>query len=302
MEWTLNPGDYIVRKELHDQYGGGREGGISPSSKTPNIFLFTDPPVGRLHGYFDGWGVDGKFHYSGEGQKGDQRMVRGNSAVRDHQLKGRSLRLLRGSGGSVEYLGEFALEPSQPWYESEAPESGHSDVIRKVIVFRLAPIGEVIHDPSDVLPPPVEESVTLVRVEDLNTETFAINPSAQPKEGERREQRLVLEYKTFMEQKGSVIRRMRCRPAGEAKPIFSDVYDEVRRNLIEAKGTVTREAIRMAIGQLADYSRFLESVAKAALLPERPRKDLETLLESQGISTIWQTDIGFEDNAGGIFT
>jgi hypothetical protein len=202
----------------------------------------------------------------------------------------------------VEYLGEFVNAPTQPWYESEAPESGRSDVIRKVIVFRLAPVGVVLQDPSDLLPSPVDESVALVPVEDLNTETFAINPSAQPREGERREQRLVKAYKAFLEGHGSIVSRMRCRPSGEAKPIFSDLYDETRHNLIEAKGTVTREAVRMAIGQLADYSRFLEVEARAVLLPERPRVDLETLLQSQGISTIWQTDDGFEDNAGGVFT
>lgn len=291
-----------MRKTLHDEYGGGREGGISPSARTPNIFLFTDPPVGRLHGYFDGWGVDGYFHYSGEGQKGDQRMVRGNRAVRDHLADGRSLRLFRGSGGPVEYLGEFTTAPTEPWYESEAPESGQSEVIRKVIVFRLSAVGDVVHDPSDAIPPPVDNSVAFVPVEELNTETFAINPSAQPREGERREQRLVQTYKAFIEHQGSIVSRMRCRPDGEAKPIFSDLYDETRHNLIEAKGTVTREAVRMAIGQLADYSRFLEVNARAALFPEQPRSDLESLLSSQGVGTIWQTDDGFEDNAGGVFT
>ena len=39
--------------------------------------------------------------------------------------------------------------------------------------------------------------------------------------------------------------------------MFSDVYDVTRNNLLEAKGTVTREAIRMAIGQVADYRRFI---------------------------------------------
>lgn len=302
MQWTLDPGDFVVRKNLHDEFGGPREGGISPSARTPNIFLFTDPPVGRLHGYFDGWGLDGYFHYSGEGQRGDQRMVRGNKAVRDQGIDGRSLRLFRGSGGAVEHLGEFVNAPNRPWYESEAPESGNSDVIRKVIVFRLAAVGNVLQDPEDVLPPTVDEKVALVPVEDLNTETFAINPSAQPREAERREQRLVMVYKAYLEDQGSIISRMRCRPSGEAKPIFSDLYDETRLNLIEAKGTVTREAVRMAIGQLADYSRFLKVNARAVLLPERPREDLETLLHLQGISTIWQTDDGFEDNAGGIFT
>jgi hypothetical protein len=40
------------------------------------------------------------------------------------------------------------------------------------------------------------------------------------------------------------------------RTLNSDVYDATRRNLVEAKGTGTREAVRMAIGQLADYGRF----------------------------------------------
>lgn len=62
--------------------------------------------------------------------------------------------------------------------------------------------------------------------------------------------------------------------------------------------------IRMAIGQLADYSRFFEPKPRlAVLLPTRPRKDLEALLTSQGIDAVWRTeDGGFEDNAAGAFT
>jgi hypothetical protein len=89
-----------------------------------------------------------------------------------------------------------------------------------------------------------------------------------------------------------------------SKPLLSDVYDEARQNLIEAKGTGSRDAVRMAIGQLADYGRFTPAdTVTAVLLPERPREDLEALLESQGIACIWQLGPSrFADNAEGRFT
>jgi hypothetical protein len=83
------------------------------------------------------------------------------------------------------------------------------------------------------------------------------------------------------------------RPEGEAKPMFSDVYDATRNNLLEAKGTVTREAIRMAIGQLADYRRFIEPRPSCGvLLPERPRADLVMLLTTEGLAIVWPVEDG----------
>jgi len=87
-------------------------------------------------------------------------------------------------------------------------------------------------------------------------------------------------------------------PPGEAKPIFSDLYDRTTRTLVEAKGTVERGAIRMAIGQLADYARFVEGGAeRAVLLPSRPRADLLELLSSEGITTIWPERDGYATSA-----
>ena len=54
----------------------------------------------------------------------------------------------------------------------------------------------------------------------------------------------------------------------------------------EAKGTVTREAIRMAVGQLLDYSRFVDQAKLAVLLPEVPREDLLSFLRNHSIAVI----------------
>jgi hypothetical protein len=49
---------------------------------------------------------------------------------------------------------------------------------------------------------------------------------------------------------------------------------------------VTREAIRMAVGQLLDYSHFVDQSKLAVLLPEVPRRDLLNFLHSHSIAVI----------------
>jgi hypothetical protein len=76
-------------------------------------------------------------------------------------------------------------------------------------------------------------------------------------------------------------------PDGERKPLFADLLDETDDVLYEAKGSVTRDNVRMAMGQLADYGRFRRSARRVILLPERPRADLTALALTQDIDTAW---------------
>ena len=139
--WTIEPGAAIRRVELHDEFGGGRQGGIAPSRRSPNVLIFSDPGVGEQHGYLDRW-VDDEYHYVGEGQIGPQSMDRGNAAILNHVADGRALRLFWGVRGTVEYAGEFELADPNPWFVARAKETG-SDRQRDVITFRLVPRGEV---------------------------------------------------------------------------------------------------------------------------------------------------------------
>lgn len=137
-EWNLTSGDTIRRVDLHDRYGGNRQGGISPSAMTPHVMIFSEAASGQRHGYFDRWDEDGVFHYTGEGQGGDQRMQRGNAAILNHRQNGKALRVFQGVGGVVRYLGEFELlDPA--WYTARAPETGNGPM-RDVFIFRLRPI------------------------------------------------------------------------------------------------------------------------------------------------------------------
>jgi hypothetical protein len=282
-----------VSHHLHDR----REGSDLLAGARTSC-LFTDPATGRRHGYFDGWDQDGVYHYYGEGQLGDQRMISGNGSVLNHEKEGRTLRLFEGSRAQVTYMGEFELDPAEPWYETDAPETGNGP-IRKVIVFRLRPVDVSPKVGKAPLPAPVEADVVdIVPVEEQYTERAFVNPSQEQHEAERREAKLVLALRDHLWDMGHEVGRLKIIPAGEAKPLFADLYDQTADVLVEAKGSVAREAVRIALGELADYGRFRPEAARVILLPECPRKDLITLINSQGITAVWPDDGRYKAEPG----
>ncbi|QPP08336.1 restriction endonuclease [Streptomyces bathyalis] len=294
-EWTLKPGDAIERKQLHSKFGGRTQGGIGPSAKTPNVFVFTDPVAGEKHGYYDDWMPDGRFHYSGEGQYGDQRMLSGNASILNHEAEGRALRVFRGARGTITYRGEFVVDQKNPWYEADAPETNDGP-LRKVIVFRLKPIDAEPGQPATKLGRLLESSphsVDELPLERNETEKSFVNPNREPYEAERKEARLVKEFADYLTSTGYTSCRHRMLPSGESRPLFTDLYCKGLGLLVESKGSVTRENIRMALGQLADYSRFVEHTTRAILVPSKPREDLLALAESQECAVLWPEGKGF---------
>jgi hypothetical protein len=121
------------------------------------------------------------------------------------------------------------------------------------------------------------------------TESAFVAPSCQEYEAERREQTLVLAFRDHLEAQGHEVSRLKIVPRGEAKPLFCDLIDRTTNTLYEAKGTVERGAIRMAIGQFMDYARFLSpQPRRAVLLPAQPRQDLLDLLDDVGVEVVWR--------------
>lgn len=291
---NLVPGEKIMRRQLHEALGGQTQSGISPSSKSPVVMIFSDPASGEQYGYFDGWHEDGLFHYSGEGQAGDQVMKRGNKAIHEHQVMGRELHIFLGGGKGkpVTYAGQFEYVDH---YETDAPEI-NGGPLRSVIMFRLRPIEAMSCRSVSAMSPVEETSAVKVPVEEHLTEKMVLEPAREPVEAERREAVLVQQYKRYAEAQQRTLVRFRIQPKGEAKPLFTDLFDEGSNLLIEAKGTVTREAIRMALGQLLDYARFITPTPRMAVLVPSPlREDLQQLLKQNGVGIIEQTGEGFSE-------
>jgi hypothetical protein len=97
---------YNRRADIHARYGGNWQGGICPSGNYPYIFIFTGKS-GHQHGYQDGWDNENIFSYTGEGQVGDMKFVKGNLALRDHLRNGKRVFLFENvSKGLVRFISE----------------------------------------------------------------------------------------------------------------------------------------------------------------------------------------------------
>jgi 5-methylcytosine-specific restriction protein A len=138
------PGHEYVRASLHDELGGQRFGGISTPSAFPLVLIFTGEQ-GALYGYHDGFQDSGTFLYTGEGQVGDMRMIKGNLAIKNHQVLGKEIHLFEYiRTGSVQYIG-------QAYYLDDFTRDGEdrNGDLRSVIVFELA-----VDTPSIGVPDP----------------------------------------------------------------------------------------------------------------------------------------------------
>jgi len=245
-----------------------------------------DKKRGAANGYiYDGEHKDGTLHYTGEGRYGDQRMVQGNRAIRDHRKEGRALHVFDVEKGVARHLGEFEYVRD---YDADAPPRGGGED-RKVIVFVLRRLSG-----TTTLPPaPVDLDksgpwVKETKVEQHRT-TGEFEVKANPYKAKRREQKLVTDYEAWLLAAGHEVCSLILHAKGEAAAIRCDLFDKTARAIVEAKSSVARPAIRMAIGQLADYARLMKKPPKAKLIlvPEKPRPDLLALAKSQGIGVTW---------------
>jgi len=116
----------------------------------------------------------------------------------------------------------------------------------------------------------------------------------------RLEAKLVLAYQKWLERQGRTLHiakygRLNC-----------DAFEKSRNNLIEAKRSPERELIRMAAGQLLDYSyvgrKEFGKPNLAILLPKKPDMDDLGWLKETGIYLIWREGRFFRDNCLEQFT
>ena len=304
-EWKLQPGQYLSRDNRRIEFGGALYGGIEPSAQTPNVFIYSDPSRGEKNGYiYDGWNEDKSIYlYTGEGKIGDQKLSAGNKAIADHKKDKRKLRLFVADGivpgtknaKNQRYVGEFEVDMTQPFYLADALDENQNEE-RVVFVFRLRPLGEVLQSNQDLSKQTEPERTTvadLVGIEKNETTSFDL-PKSEASTSFRTESQLVERYSNYLMDLGHVVKRWRLLPKLSLKYLFTDIYDENECELYEAKGSSNRNAVRLAIGQLLDYKRFLpvNQIGLTLLLPSEPNEDLKDLIRSCGMSCVWEIEPG----------
>lgn len=138
--------------------------------------------------------------------------------------------------------------------------------------------------------------VARVSLESSHTDRFAVTevPEATVAERHRREARLQTKYVAYLKELGHTVSRHRIVLPGGGGEMFTDIYDETAEELVEVKANTDRPTIRLALGQILDYARYVEPSACALLVPQKPGGDLIDLLHVSGISAIWASAHGFE--------
>lgn len=295
--WTLEPGDTVLRRELHAAYGGSQRNGIVTLKTLPDIVAFTDPKSGAAFGYslFEGLQPDGSYHYTGEGQQGDQEFVRGNRAIRDSSETERPIRLFTVQGTSVTYVGEFATGMPTYW-ERSIP--GRDGAPRKGIIFNLVPVEANVSFLAPALSAQGSPAITPWSPPDASDVVIAGQESeiTSDRSVSRLEFALQADFGEWIGAQGHEPKRLRLPCDGTL--IEPDLFVESRGWIVEAKKSTAREYVREAIGQVLDYVHVAErsniSAEPVILLPGRPGTDLVDLMHRHGIILAIRDGEGFE--------
>lgn len=306
-------------------FGGGVQGGILPSTTTPNILIYVDHDSGRQYGYEDGWLAEEDelgpvFEYTGQGTSGDQTFLGAkgsrNAAVLYHAQAGKALRLFMAEGKVADpassakqqrYIGEFALDAKQPYTVRQARDRHGKP--RRIIVFRLRPTGEYERVAKDAVrradgthADRVLAAVATSRMPEPRMVTprkkraSESRRAAQPSViAELRQSRLRDAYQKKLTENKHELFAYQIKLVGTTTVLTTDLYDATTHELYSIRGESSREEVRMAVGQLKDYVRHIRPARPTlvALFPDKPQDDLVDLLHTEGIDLVYQDGSDF---------
>ncbi|MCX8495936.1 MAG: hypothetical protein ORN51_07115 [Akkermansiaceae bacterium] len=165
------------------------------------------------------------------------------------------------------------------------------DVVRAVLDLKentatVTKGGTELWDRTETAATALVELVSVEAVPEaaINTERAEFKRAASGV-AEQREAALTMRFRTFLENShGREVKRYKI--ATSAGALFTDTADITAGVLYEAKAHADRMSVRLALGQILDYSRYVQGVLLAVLLPEAPPADLVELLEAHNIGCV----------------
>lgn len=98
------------------------------------------------------------------------------------------------------------------------------------------------------------------------------------------EGKLAAQFESWLRSQQHEVERIRIRIPGERYELVTDTYDGTAKILYEAKSGSGRATVRLGIGQILDYLRFLPGVKGRLLLPHEPSQDLKALITACGLT------------------
>jgi hypothetical protein len=145
--------------------------------------------------------------------------------------------------------------------------------------------------------PNTETSGTFVVPEAFGTQ-LSIRAATAATVAVRHEAELTQAYKAHLDSAGHHAGAYQIKVKGLTSTLRADLYDATAHVLYEAKGSNSREDVRMALGQILDYSRYVDMPEhegephRVILLPAAPTPDMYTLLDRYDVGVIYRADDG----------
>jgi len=291
------PGQEVTKSAVHQAVGGSDQHAMTSCLSRTAFLIFYDPKAGRKFGYdmWEGEQADGTFSYTGQGVKGDQRMrgpnlglvraAQQNSPI--HFFRRPEPGVKRLKGNPYTYVGRVIL--GEPMFQEQvAPDEDGRN--RKVFVFNLVPI-----DLADFVVKSQGSDAGAIRCEFRSSPELpeVAQPgvaSRVPTATELEENKLQNRFRKYLTDRGETPETVDIRLPNAKGSVRPDFILRERGIVIEVKPTISREHVRLAIGQVLDYAHLLKLDGKhfdpAILLPAQPKADLVSLAESVGIGLI----------------
>ncbi|WP_327691729.1 hypothetical protein OG870_31260 [Streptomyces sp. NBC_00461] len=145
--------------------------------------------------------------------------------------------------------------------------------------------------------PNAETSGTFVVPEAFGTK-LSIRAATAATVAVRHEAELTQAYKAHLESAGHQTGAFQIKVKGLTSTLRTDLYDATDHALYEAKGSNSREDVRMALGQILDYSRYVKTPEhegepkRVILLPSAPTPDMYTLLDRYDVEVVYRSNDG----------
>lgn len=290
-------GETFLRREVHEKVGGSFRHGMTSCSAGTEFLLFHDKKKSVKFGYhvWEGLQADGKFHYTGQGTRGDQSLTKSNLALIRASELGNPIHLIESVDGVCTYLGEFLLDDPN-FFMKEAPDD-LQESLRQVFVFRLIPKtffqGLTPSDSVVLKMTGVSKPWIPPKFSDLHRDQSPNSASSIL----RSEFKLQNEFGLFLLSHGHKVLSYDFKFPEASGTLKPDFWIEDLGMIVEAKPSTSREHVRLAIGQVLDYVHLAAylglKMKPAILLPGIPSSDLVDLLKDLGIQLFHKTGVTF---------
>lgn len=147
-------------------------------------------------------------------------------------------------------------------------------------------------------PAPNAETIGTFVVPETFSTQLSIRAATAATVAIRREAELTQAYRAYLDAAGHQTGAYQIKVKGLTSTLRVDLYDATDHVLYVTKGSSSREDVRMALGQILDYSRYVKmpehdgEPKRVILLPAAPPPDMCPLLARYDVGVAYRSDDG----------